>query len=480
MNCGTTHIMRAYTRQRPALAALACLLTSCGGGSGRPATLVSIVVSPAAPTLAVGTTQPFTATGMGSDGSMSNLTMSATWSSSNTACVTVTNGGVAATVGQNCEATITAASGGLSGTAAVSVPKLYAGGGMVIGGGLRASAITVADFNGDGKLDLAMADDAVGESAGIYVSLGNGDGTFRSVPGPDIPLGTGPCALATGHFHGGAPVDLVISAPSGVYLSAGNGAGALAAAVLVGGAASGCALAVGDLNGDGKPDLVVAGGSTVWVLLGDGNGGFSAPLSFEAGPGASSVAVGDFRGNGKLDLAVGNSDGTVSVLLGDGMGNFSPATNYNLASTHNANSVAVADFNGDGKLDLAVATQDGVSILLGDGTGSFAAAQLVAAGTIPNSMIVGDFNGDGHADLAIASGNFRGPCGPNASTGAAGCVALVFGTGTGSFSAPAYINNWGYTAPWAIASGDFNGDGKPDLVVLIGVMVQGGVVLIHQ
>jgi FG-GAP-like repeat len=61
-----------------------------------------------------------------------------------------------------------------------------------------------------------------------------------------------------------------------------------------------------------------------------------------------------------------------------------------------------------------------------------------------------------------------------------GCVALVFGTGTGSFGAPVYINNWGYTAPWAIASGDLTGDGKPDLVVLIGVMVQGGVVLIHQ
>jgi hypothetical protein len=118
------------------------------------------------------------------------------------------------------------------------------------------------------------------------------------------------------------------------------------------------------------------------------------------------VAVGDFNGDGVPDLAVANGGSrTVSVLLGRGDGSFAAATNY--AAGNYPASVAVGDFNGDGVPDLAVANfgNNTVSVLLGRGDGSFAAAIHYAAGSSPYSVAVGDFNGDGWPDLATANQN---------------------------------------------------------------------------
>jgi FG-GAP-like repeat/FG-GAP repeat/IPT/TIG domain len=119
-----------------------------------------------------------------------------------------------------------------------------------------------------------------------------------------------------------------------------------------------------------------------------------------------SVAAGDFNGDGKLDLAVANvggSVGAVSILLGNGEGTFQPAVNYDAGST--PDSVAIGDFNGDGKLDLVVANHLGatVSVLLGNGDGTFqSAVAYPTGGANPSSVVVGDFNGDGKLDLAVA------------------------------------------------------------------------------
>src|ERR1039457_5744228 len=150
---------------------------------------------------------------------------------------------------------------------------------------------------------------------------------------------------------------------------------------------------------DGKLDLAAANGVGVSVLLGNGDGAFQPAVTYAAGTYTESIAVGDFNGDGKLDLVVTNnlsSGGTVSVLLGNGDGTFQAPRTYGVgASPYGA---AVGDFNGDGKLDLAVTnygSSGSVSVLLGNGDGTFLPALNSAAGTDLLSVAAGDFSGDG-------------------------------------------------------------------------------------
>ena len=162
-----------------------------------------------------------------------------------------------------------------------------------------------------------------------------------------------------------------------------------------------------------------------------------------------SVAVGDFNGDGKQDLATANS-GNVSILLGDGAGSFGAPINF--AAGDVPFSVAVGDFNGDGKQDLAVVNLNSadVSILLGDGAGNFGAPiNFPIHGSSPQSITVGDFNGDGKQDLAVPN-----PFSDN--------VSILLGNGDGSFGA---VRNFAVGHPDRVAVGDFNGDGKQDLAV---------------
>src|SRR5207302_6303930 len=150
-------------------------------------------------------------------------------------------------------------------------------------------------------------------------------------------------------------------------------------------------------------------GTTISVLLGNRDGTFRAALTFAAGSGPYSVAVGDFNGDGRPDLAVANYGSmqqpgtTITVMLGNGDGTFRAATTNTV--DRNPSFVVVGDFNGDGKLDLAAANSGSytVSVLLGNGNGTFQPALTFAAGTNPYSVAVGDFNGDGKLDLAAAN-----------------------------------------------------------------------------
>jgi len=160
----------------------------------------------------------------------------------------------------------------------------------------------------------------------------------------------------------------------------------------------------------------------------------------------SSVAVGDFNGDGKPDLVTANDrDNNLSVLLGQGKGTFRLVARYPVGK--NPNSVAVGDFNGDGKLDLVTANYLGnsVSILLGNGDGTFQAAVNYAGGNGP--VAVGDFNGDGKLDLVTTN-------------------SVLLGKGDGTFKAA--VNYAVGTGPQSVAVGDFNGDGKLDLVTANG------------
>ncbi|WP_018621515.1 FG-GAP-like repeat-containing protein [Spirosoma luteum] len=269
--------------------------------------------------------------------------------------------------------------------------------------------VTVGDFNGDGKLDLASS--SVGNST-VSVRLNNGSGFGAAT---EFRVGNQPDPIAAGDF-----------------------------------------------NGDGKLDLVVANdrSTNVSVLLGTGSGGFGAATDFPIGGNAASIAVGDFNGDGRLDLATANySSKTVSVLLGTGSGGFGAATNFGVDA--NASLIVVGDFNGDGRSDLAVTMlhfdndpllPDNVSVMLGDGSGGFGAATKFPVGRSPRGIALGDFNGDGRADLAVTIGSSN-------------TVSVLLGTGNGGFGA---ATNFGVDAsPGSVAVGDFNGDGRSDLAATI-------------
>jgi len=171
------------------------------------------------------------------------------------------------------------------------------------------------------------------------------------------------------------------------------------------------AVAVGDFNGDGKPDLVVpyyANPGQVAVLLGNGDGTFKQPIvSGNAGSEPDAIAVGDFNGDGKLDVVVADFgrngvNGTVTLMLGNGDGTFQPGMSYSAGL--NPLGVVTGDFNNDGHLDVAVLDSSNASgsgnviIYLGNGKGSLTLAPSLTSSEFPSAIATGDFNGDGNLE----------------------------------------------------------------------------------
>jgi uncharacterized protein (TIGR03437 family) len=319
--------------------------------------------------------------------------------------------------------------------------------------------VAVGDFNRDGKRDLVTANH-FGNS--VTVLLGNGAGGFAAAPGSPFAVGTTPASVAVGDFNGDGKLDLVTANANSNNLTVllGNGAGGFAAApgspVAVG--ASPIFVAVADLNGDGRLDIVAvnSGDNTLTVLLGNGSGGFttSAGSPLAAGLSPASVAVGDFNGDHMPDLVAANfGDGTVSVFLGDGLGGFTASGP--VAVGVNPASVALGDFNSDGSLDIVTANfgDNTVTELLGDGSGGFTAAPAspFPVGRKPYSIAVADFNGDGQPDITTANQSDN-------------TVTLLLGLGSGTFSSATGSPFTVGATPYSVATGDFNGDGKPDIV----------------
>ena len=295
--------------------------------------------------------------------------------------------------------------------------------------------LALADFNGDGKLDILATDVASNKQA---VFLGNGDGTFAQ------------------------PLLSPSSIPNSLVLGGGN--------------------VLGDFNHDGKMDVAVIDSSSanVVILLGNGNGTFGSSSVFSATPAGSgntagSLVAADLNGDGIPDLAWllywTQSDGsfnydTVVAATGNGDGTFQPFSfvNQQVFGSGPADSLVAADFNEDGRVDLGVGGFVNVSVfsqsavtavLLNQGAGTFSE---VSSGDGGLSISVGDFNGDGIPDLM--SYQFSGPVIGDSPSPA---PVVLLGNGDGSFTTVGGGQLSSYETPIAIA--DFNNDGESDLIV---------------
>ena len=279
--------------------------------------------------------------------------------------------------------------------------------------------VAVADFDHDGKLDVAATDDSTG-----LVEIFTGDGAGNFAEGPSF------------------NADLANNSPEGIF--------------------------IGDFNNDGFPDLAIANsnGGDISILLNDKTGNFPTPVPILLnGSLSQGVAIADLRGIGNLDIVapLTYGSGAIAVLLGNGDGTFQSEVDYPIGAAY-PTSLTLADLDGNGTLDVAVTLGQGggqdIAVALGNGDGTFGSFStpvpsslqdynLTSSGPGPVDIVASDVDGDGYPDLVYTNAWY-------------GTVGILFGQGNGAFFDPVEYpvgqTSWGFT------TADVNGDGRSDVV----------------
>ncbi len=330
-------------------------------------------------------------------------------------------------------------------------------------------SIAIADVNHDRFPDILVAD---AESETVTVLLGDGHGHFVPAHGSPFPAGHLPNDIGVADMNGDGNLDLIIANHQTPYISVllGDGKGAFHPApgspVNVHSDPHPHGVAVQDFNGDGKPDVVTDSWATnqIELLLGDGNGRLGTPGTF--------FSVGhrpyqrlrsaDFNKDGHPDVVTTNlDDDTVTILLGDGKGGFYAAPHSPFHAGAKPWAVAIDDLNKNGNSDLVIipydrdvanASQIAVTILSGDGRGGFTpmrGSPLPLSGCSgSHSVAIGDFEGGGYRDIVVACALSKN-------------LVIFKGSREGKFTASTQASKGGWGG---IAVADLNGDGKDDLV----------------
>ncbi|MGQ9601137.1 MAG: FG-GAP-like repeat-containing protein [Candidatus Bipolaricaulia bacterium] len=317
--------------------------------------------------------------------------------------------------------------------------------------GIEPAALVGGDFNGDGKEDLAVANQ---DSNSISILLGAGDGKFS--PSGTVSVGISPSDIVATDFNKDNQLDLAVTnaGSNNLTILLGDGKGGFQPR---GGPAVGSnpmALVANDLDKDGNIDLIVAnsGSNNLAILLGNGDGSFKEAITIAAaGEAPESLALGDLNNDGKADLAVSNlNSNDIAILLGNGTGGFTPGPK--LTGLNRPRRLTIKDFNGDGKPDLAVAESEAnaVTVFCGRGNGSLSLCGKASTGESPRALVAEDFNNDKKLDLAVANYSSNN-------------LSILLGKGDGSFEEQRLVNVG--EKPNAVIAGRFNPDENVDLAV---------------
>jgi hypothetical protein len=288
-----------------------------------------------------------------------------------------------------------------NGDGTFQAPEIFSGGDFL--------AYALGDFNGDGIPDLAMVNSIYTTfvSNTVYILLGNGDGTFSVGSQIDLPSVLLNNQLVTADFNGDGKLDIAMAFGSTIYVFLGNGDGTFQAPVISNVGTFNLEGGIGDFNGDGRLDLIAIAGTQLAWLQGNGDGTFQTPSTYYAiGPDTNTILAADLNRDGKLDLITvqGAPTNTYTVMLGSGGGAFQAGVASPVGSALTGG--VIADINADGMLDLvlsdaaSVGTSTSTFLLLGNGDATFQSPLVLPSGSMYS--VAGDFNNDGKMDMVLA------------------------------------------------------------------------------